>query len=330
MPGKYGHFFILHLSAFPMKLLGKILLILLSISLGVLFIYSSYTKIYSLESFETFQYSLVQYVHLPWLLAALAGRALIGLEAAIGILLVCHMFGNRKWILKSAIALVLVFSVYLVYLWISVGNDINCGCFGDAIWMSPSTSLLKNAGLIAGLLILLKFSNGIQFKFSTIATWAILATLTSTPFFYYPLPDTKPAWLNKGRFQLDMSTLYAADKTDKPQVDLRKGKHILAFFSATCPHCRMAALKLHIMKERNPSLPIFMVIGGVSNEHMKDFWNATKAQNIPYTRLKADDFTGLVGYSWPVIYFMNNGWVEAQTNYIEMNQSSIEEWLNKP
>lgn len=313
-----------------MKLLGKILLILLSVGLGALFIYSSYTKIYSLESFETFQYSLVQYVHLPWLLAALACRALIGLEAGIGIALMLHLYGNNKWLLKSAIALVLIFSMYLVYLWVSVGNDINCGCFGDAIWMSPSTSLLKNAGLIAGLLILLKFSKGIQFRFSSLITWAIVVALTATPFFYYPLPETKPAWLNKGRFQLDMSTLYAPDKADKPQIDLRKGKHILAFFSATCPHCRMAALKLHIMKERNPDLPVFMVIGGESTEHMKDFWHETKAQNIPYCRLKADDFTGMVGYSWPVIYYMNNGWVEAQTNYIELSQSSIEEWLNKP
>jgi thiol-disulfide isomerase/thioredoxin len=263
-------------------------------------------------------------------MAALTGRTLIGIEMAIGILLVAHLFGNRKWILKSAIALVLIFSVYLVYLWVSVGNDINCGCFGDAIWMSPSASLLKNAGLIAGLLILLKYSKGIQFKFSTYITWIILLALTITPFIYYPLPETKPQWLNKGRFQLNISTLYTPDKADKPQVDLRKGKYILAFFSSTCPHCRMAALKLHIMKERDPSLPIFMVIGGVSNEHMSDFFHETHAQNIPYCRLKSDDFTGLVGYSWPVIYYMNNGWVEAQTNYIEMSQSSIEEWLNKP
>lgn len=317
-------------SRIVMKLLGKVLLILLSVFLGLLFIYSAYTKIYTLESFETFQYTLVQYVNLPWILAALSGRILIGLEAAIGVLLVFHLFGNKKWILKLALLLIAIFSIYLVYLWIKVGNDVNCGCFGDAIWMSPSTSLLKNTGIAVGLFLLLKFAKSFNFKPSYWIIWLVITGCVATPFIYYPLPDSHPKWLNKERFQLDMSTLYAPDKTDLPKVDLHKGKYILAFFSATCPHCRKAAMKMHIMKEKNPSLPFFMVIGGQSEEHMPDFWKETQARNIPYTRLKADDFTGLVGYSWPVIYFINNGWVEAQTNYVELNQAAIEEWLAKP
>lgn len=329
MPGYPGHFLCLQPLSF-MKILGKFFLALLSVAMGLLFLYSSYTKIYTLESFESFQYSVVQYVKLPWIIAALSSRLLIGLEAAVGVLIAVHFFGKSKWVLKAALALIVIFSIYLVYLWIYAGNNINCGCFGDAIWMSPSTSLLKNAGIAIGILILLRFHGGIDFKLRGFISSIVIICCMTVPFIYWPLPTTKPQWLQKDKFQLDMSKLYAPGKSDAPKVDLRKGKHVLAFFSAGCPHCRMAAYKMHIMKDRNPSLPFYMVIGGESNEQMKDFWNKTQAHNIPYCRLKAEDFTAMIGFSWPVIYYINNGWVEAQTNYIEMSQSSIEEWLAKP
>ena len=313
-----------------MKIAAKIFLVILSILTGALFLYSAYTKIYTLESFESFQYTIVEYVKLPWLPAALSARAMIGLEAALGLLITIHLFGKNKWVLKAALALIVIFSIYLCYLWVYAGNNINCGCFGDAIWMSPSTSLIKNAFIAAALLILIKFHRGLHFRFSKWLILLLLAGLVATPYIYYPLPDTKPQWLKKGRFYLDLSPLYAPGKADIPNVDLRKGKYVIGFYSVTCPHCRMAAKKMHVMKEKNPSLPLFMVLGGKDTTNLPEFWQQTNAQNIPYTRLDGDKFTNMVGYSWPVIYFINNGWVEAQTTYIELSQSAIEEWLQKP
>lgn len=312
-----------------MKKFFTVLLILLSIAVGALFIYSSYTKIYTIESFESFQYSIVEYVKLPWIVSAIAGRLLVGLEMALGILIAIHLWGKNKWAIKLAMILTLVFSIYLVYLWIYAGDNINCGCFGDAIWMSPSTSLLKNGGLLIALWLLNKFHKGWGSNKIQWLAAAISIGITITPFIYYPIPDTKPQWLLKDHFQLDMQKLYEPGKTDAPAIDLKKGKHVIAFFSLKCPHCRIAAYKMHIMKQKNPSLPLFMVLAG-KDENLKDFFDKTKAQNIPHTKLKADDFTNMVGFSWPVIYLMKDGWVEAETNYVTMSQSEIESWLAKP
>jgi len=312
-----------------MKKLVAALLIILSVAVGALFIYSSYTKLYTLESFESFQYSIVEYVKLPWLLAAIGGRLLIGLEMALGVLLLTHLWGKKKWVPRAAFALTIIFSIYLIYLWIYAGNDINCGCFGDAIWMSPSTSLIKNASLLLALFILIRFHNGFTNAKIQWLSLALTLAISSIAFILYPMPSSQPQWLKKGRFQLDMSKLYEPGKTDAPKVDLYKGKHVIAFFSLKCPHCQMAAYKMHIMKAKNPSLPFQMVIAG-KDEYKVEFFNKTKATNIPYTKLKGDDFTALIGYSFPVIYFIKDGWVEAETNYIEMNQQSIEDWLAKP
>jgi hypothetical protein len=196
--------------------------------------------------------------------------------------------------------------------------------------MSPSSSLIKNAIITIAILILLKFHNGVNFNKQTFITSIVLVGSIAYLFYYLPFPDTQPQWLKKGKFQLDLSLFYIPGKSDAPKIDLRKGKHVIAFFSLTCPHCRMAAYKMHIMKERNPSLPLFMVLGGKDTTYLQEFWDKTNAKNIPYTRLPKEEFTNMVGFSWPVIYFVNNSWVEGQTNYVEMNQTAIEDWLHKP
>jgi len=301
--------------------------ILISLAVGITFIYSAYTKLFPIQSFE---YTIVQYGHLPWLLAAIAARFFIGLEAALGLLLALQMFGNGKWVIKTALALLILFSGYLIYLWAIAGNNVNCGCFGDAIWMSPSTSLIKNGILIVLLIIILKLYPGLNFKQLQVTSIGITVLLLILPFILYGLPDQSPTWLKKDKFQLDLTNLYdTAHAKPIPYVDLHKGKHVIAFLSVSCPHCRMAARKMHIMNQNNPLIPFYFVIAG-KNEFVQSFWDETKTENIPHSKLDADSFTGLIGYSWPVIYWVNNDTVVANSNYVSLSQEEIEKWLSQP
>lgn len=311
-----------------MKNIKSVLLTIISILTGLIFCYSAYTKLYSLESFERFQYTMVEYVHLPWTLALIGSRVLTGMEAALGLMFLLNIYGHRKWILKIALVLLAMFSIYLVYLWIAVGNDVNCGCFGDEIAMSPSSSLLKNIGLALIIIILIRYHKGLQInRFKWVIPITFIGLSVST-FAAYPPPDTNPSWLNKDKYKIDLHALYAKGKSDAPSIDLYKGKYVIAFFSLKCPHCKMAAYKMHIMKKNNPALPFYMVYAG-NDKYLDAFWKATNAQNIPHSKLEADDFTAIAGFSWPAIFLVNNGWVEARTNYISMNQAEIEDWLKK-
>ncbi|MBS1774131.1 MAG: hypothetical protein JST82_14835 [Bacteroidetes bacterium] len=311
-----------------MKKVVKAILITLSVLTGLVFIFSSYTKIDTVESFEAFQYATVEYLHLPWIVAAIACRVLIGFEAALGVLLCLQFYGRGKWVLKSALYLLIAFSIYLIYLWIKIGNNINCGCFGNTIWMSPSQSLIKNIILVIPILILIRYYDGFRITLAKFVVPIALIVSVATPFVNYQIPDTKPQWLNKGRFQINLSALYAPGKQDAPKVDLYKGKHIIAFFSLGCPHCRMAAKKMRIMKERNPNLPFYMVLAGTHD--WKEFWEDTKVYNIPYTRLDSKPFLDLTGGTFPRILYLKDGWAEAENDYISLDQQSIEEWLSKP
>jgi uncharacterized membrane protein YphA (DoxX/SURF4 family) len=313
-----------------MKIFKQIALVLLSMVLGATFLYSAWSKLDSYTALEQFEWTIVQFTHLPWLLAEIIARLSGGFEIALGALLVFSVTGRRKWIPKLAITLLAVFSVYLVFLWITVGNDLNCGCFGDKIWMRPSASLIKNAILITLLLVLAKFHDGLQFRWLRVINPIVFVGLTILPFILYPIPEGQPQWLQKDSFQLDMGSLYdTALSTPPAPSGLKKGKHVIAFFSLSCPHCRMAAQKMRIMKELNPELPFYFVLAG-KEKYLASFWKETKAQNIPHTRLDGDAFISMVGYSWPVIYWINNGRVEAQANYIQLDQREIEHWLAAP
>ncbi len=302
----------------------NILLVLLSIIIGAVFLYSAYTKLYPIQRFE---YTMVDTLHLPWVLAAMAARFFIGFEAALGLLIATHFYGKGKWVLKVALLLLVVFSIYLAYLWATKGNNINCGCFGDDIWMSPSASLIKNVLLIAGITLLHLYQKGWQFKRYNAITVSILVMLVALPFFIFAIPGNEPQWLQKNSYKVDLSSLYAPDKKDTPAVDLQKGKHIIAFLSSTCPHCQMAAYKMHLMKLNDTTLPLFFVIGGTRD--LTHFWEKTQAKNIPYTRLAQDPFIKLAGTSWPAIYFVSNDTVVAKSNYVTLSQQQVEDWLKK-
>ena len=306
-----------------MQLVRTISLSTLSVLLGALFLYSAYTKLLPIQTFE---YTLVEFVHMPWWMAAVASRVLVGLEAALGTLLVFNLYGGRKWVLKLALGIMIMFCVYLAYLWATAGDDVNCGCFGDAIWMSPSTSIIKNIIMIAILLMLLKFHTGISKKWAKYVSIIALIIITIVPLFVYPIPGTQPSFLNEDKYELDLSAIYESEKRPAPSVDVRTGKHIIAFMSLTCPHCKMAALKMQLMTRNNPDISMLLVLNGDSTD-LQPFWDKTNAEIIPNTMLLGRDFVSLSGLSLPAIYWINDGWVEAKSTYIDLSQAEIEKWL---
>ncbi len=316
-----------------MRFLRKVLLIIISFATGGMFLYSAYTKVRPIQPFE---YTIVEHLHLPWFIASIFARLMIGLETALGALVVLHLFGKNKLILKLALALLVLFSIYLIWLWATAGNEVNCGCFGDYIWMTPSASLIKNAVLLAFVAILIKWHAQLTFKWTNHLSLLLLFVGTVLPLILFPISSGKPSWVKKDKFRLELTPLYNPIKDDtaalrvpypdKPAFDLSKGKYIVAFLSPSCEHCRIAARKMSIMKKNNPSLPFFMIIGGIASD-LTDFWKYTNSGNILYMRLHRDPFLDYTGGMFPQILWINNGWVVAKSNYNTLNQPEIEKWI---
>jgi uncharacterized membrane protein YphA (DoxX/SURF4 family) len=307
-------------------MLKKILLALLCILTGYVFIYSGYTKLYPIEPFE---YTFVDIGIVNWQLAPFVARLLIGLEFLIGSLLILHL-NLQKITYKLGISILLIFCVYLVLLMTFSGNKGNCGCFGTHIIMTPLQALIKNIIMLIVFIVLYKYHRGFELtqKRKYFLLLPLLASF-SLPFILNPVAlDYSKAYLNKpeNNFKLELDSLYSNAKLTSPPHSLSQGKHIIAFMSLTCPHCRIAANKIRVIHERNQTIPFYFVLNG-QEKNLKPFFENTHVEDMPYCMLLGKSFISLAGTSLPTIYLINNSVVEHDINYIDMDQKEIEKWL---
>ncbi len=309
-------------------MLKKILLTLLCSLMGAVFIFSGWTKLFPIEPFE---YTFVDLGFVSWQIAPFIARIMIGFEFLIGVLLFCNL-NLHKLTYKLAIGILLFFCVYLSLLMIFVGNKGNCGCFGEMFPMTPFWALMKNVGMLLIFFLLHKFHEGWQIpkKYNFILTLIFAGTLIF-PFVRNPVElNYSEAYLNKSdeNFKLELDSLYTSAKLTVPPKTLSQGKHVIAFMSMSCPHCRIAAKKMRIIHERNPSIPMYIVLNG-KDEKLKEFYDDTHTEAIPHCILNGKNFVFLAGVEMPRIYLINNSMVEHDLYYYDMDQEEIENWLKE-
>lgn len=307
----------------------KISFFLLCSLMGLVFIYSGYTK---LEPIEPFEYTFVDLGIGGWRLAPFIARFMIGLEFLIGLLLIFGLY-IKRFTLKLTIGSLVIFSIYLLFIIIKTGNNGNCGCFGTAIVMSPLQALIKNGILIIFSFVIYKFYDGIDYhKYGKKLLLATFITSFAMPHILnYVDLDYSSSYLSKKeeQFKLELDSVYNNAKIHTPPKSLSKGKHIMAFMSLTCSHCRTAAKKLKLIKEQNPSISIYFILNG-DYEKIQPFFEDTKARNIDYCILNGSSFIYLAGYKLPTIYLVNNSIAENSIDYAHLDQVEIEKWLAKP
>ena len=310
----------------PKKPSGKkIAMMCLSALLGGVFLFSAWTKT---EPVAYFEFVISSQLHIAQSMAAMLARFFIGLEAALGLLLIANVFGYKRWVLKACLALLIVFSVHLVYLLVTQGNDVNCGCMGNIAPMSPALSLLKNAAMVAVVIALLKYHRTDDGPVLNVASFPIALIIIAVPFFLFPMGK---------QIAMPLSKLYSTTESEMPTMELRKGKRILCFMSLGCEHCRKAAGIIQEMKSKNPSLPFYFALASGADstraERYADFIQETKAKDIPHHFLAKKDFMDMIKYSEsegvPVILWMEDTTVVRKINLYELNQREIEEWIKK-
>lgn len=304
--------------------------ILLSVLLGAFFIFSAWTK--TRPNLQYFEFTIHNQVGLSDLFSSIAARFFVGLEAALGLMMLITVFGKRKWVLKACIALLVAFSVYLILLWINQGSNADCGCMGNLIKMNPWVSLIKNVILIALLLLLLKLVPAEKNNYNHILSIIVTVIIIVAPFVIFPI----------GVRNMPLSLLYSKSQPEQPKEKINQGKHIVCFMSLTCPHCRDAATLIHGIKENNPDLPFYIFFpadedDSVQAAKLSDFMQQTKATGIPYSFIKRETFIEMVKAAGedgvPVILWLDDSTIVRKIEVPDLENGSlitqqIKEWLH--
>jgi hypothetical protein len=296
--------------------------------LGVVFLLSAFTKLYPIEPFE---YTFVEFGITGWKSSLFIARLFIGFELACGFLLLFNLWLKRFTIPLVTLVLIL-FNIYLVIQLYKFGNRGNCGCFGEFFQFTPLEGILKNVVMLVAAGFVYRFHRGFYFKQIRLTTGLLTIVAVALPFILNPIDLNNSAnhYSGKLNYKLDLDILYHDRDNVPPKVELRRGKWVVAFFSLTCPHCKIAAKKLHVMKQQNPELPIHMVLNG-EKKNLQPFFDNTRANNISWSIfVGADRFVKMAGTNLPQILWVNNSIVENKSSYFFLNQEEIEKWLNKP
>lgn len=306
---------------------NNILLIVLTIISGILFIYSAYSKIFPIELLEN---NLVDTGLFNWTLAPLASRLLIASEFLVGVLLILQV-RLKKFTLPISILLLIVFNIYLIALLIKYGNTGSCGCFGTKLSMTPIEGIIKNVFLIL-VFVGLYFIKEKEFKKDWIYQSFLFASIISAiilPFILNPLSFSKKAFIVSTKHQkLHLDTIYTLDIKMQPIDSTRfLNKHIIAYLSMECEHCKITAQKLSLFKEKHPEFPVFFVLNG-NKKMFEKFKIDTKFKNIEYGIINNYYFLKDTRGSFPKVYLSNNlNIVGESEKYYLLNEEEIETWL---
>jgi hypothetical protein len=307
-----------------MMKIRRILFHFLCIITGLFFIFSGYTKMISTEVLE---YTLVNSFNAGWEIAPAAARLIIGAEYLLGAFLLFHLW-LRRFTLPALLLMMCGFTIYIIWSVIS-GNEESCNCLGDFMQLSPWESLVKN--IIIFLIIGIIYRQDEKRKFKTenkYVTIALVAITLVSPFVFYPVETAATTrYADEGHKVLQLDSLYANMKTEQiPTVDFRKGKHIVAFISLRCLHCRNAALKLATMYKRNPELPLYFILNG-KKQYLDDFYEFSRSQNVPQSFLQGRNFVMLAGLELPRIILIKDGVEVQEISYPELDQELLEKWV---
>ena len=270
------------------------------IVVALLFLVSAIAKLYPSPYFaiSTFEVKQLYTLGFSESLAPYFSRILIGIEFALGFLLLNNHFLKRITI-PATIGLLSVFIIHLSYVtFLSGGNSGNCGCFGELIPMTPIEAIIKNI-IAVGLLIWLwkilendKKSN--IWMLTSITLSCILGLFMLAPMKASSTSISNSNDNTNNNISTDtISKLTDSVKTEeikttdsskirtekvveaiKKEVgpkqavsgysdlyaDIDKGQKILCFFVPGCEHCRDAAKDLNALQKKHKDFPEVQIV----------------------------------------------------------------------
>ena len=209
----------------------------------------------------------------------------------------------KKLIIPSTILLLIIFNVDLA-LDIFVGNDENCGCFGQLIPMTPTEAFIKNIFTI--LLLIFIYRNVNDNKESS-----FLLLLNGYLIISVLMFSLLPIATNSSSKQISSYSSYVDEA-----FNINEGKKILCFFDAGCEHCMDAAKSLTEIASNSTEFPdVHIIFSDTEEGKIPDFLKYS-GKEYSYQIMEfynPDDdinsYLEVLGFEYenPVIIYYNNG-----------------------
>lgn len=290
--------------------------------LAIVFFYSAIAKIESMQSFELF---IFQFKAFSWSLTSLIARFIIIMELILGFLFLLNY--KTKGIIKGALGMMAIFTLFLVYLHFFKGQEENCHCFGEFIELDPLESIIKNIFIIGFLFFVYK--NPYPFKKAWLKYLQIYGSvLILIVIFIINAPDFILLKIYDQDRDVDISKNFKKLEQYFPGTGYQnQSKKIVAFFSANCKYCQMAGEKLSVFRQQSDEeRPVYLVFVG-KEDHISSFIEDTKLHDYPYAIVESKTFFSYTGPRFPVIFFIKDGDAIFKRHYGNLMDSEFKRFF---
>jgi hypothetical protein len=313
-----------------------------------LFLLSAVAKLYPSPYFaiSTFEVKQLYPMGFSENFAPYFSRILIGIEFALGLLLLQKNF-LRSVVIPATVLLLAVFTTHLtIETFVSGGNSGNCGCFGSLLPMTPIEAIIKNVAailLLGWLYVILPKSNESKGNF-----WILTTVTFASILALFMIAPIQPI---ESKFTVTESTETSVDSVsvDSPKIEdvsvivkdsvkkttenkeetkveineptkkksgyaqyfskIDNGRKTLCFFVPGCDHCRVAAKELTEMRKSNKNFPeISIVFMNEEADLIPDFFKEAGAE-YPYKIIEVIPFWKVLGSGkdTPGVKYLWNG-----------------------
>lgn len=292
------------------------------ILLGTFFMFSSVSKLSSLEGFELYIFS---FEFFSFDLSSILARLVIIAEFIIGAGLASGQF-YRFFKYSTAMSL-LGFSIFLIWRML-LGDTESCHCMGDIVDMNPLQSLLKNL-VLALMLVFCWNAAGRQYRFRLCAASSLVVLVSVAVFAAFP-PD---AYYRIGRQSEDLSMETFAPVADS--LGLSEGRKLICMYSASCEHCRRSASKMAgIIRRHNIPTDSVSVIFMQTHENQDSvstefFRSHGESLMLPYSYLHPYVFIPVTNGSMPLVLLFDEGRLVKEYDYFSIDEKEISAFMNQ-
>ena len=299
---------------------------ILRVFVGLVFITSAILKYVSVDTFDLYVYEHNLF-SVP--LTETLTRLLITIEAVLGFMLVLNL--HARLVYYTVLFFLIGFTIYLLMLPVFFDmSAANCYCFGEAIVLTRTESIVKNVILMFCLLFVsTKFYK--SRKWETPLTAALFVAIF-TAAMVVKAPGYLYTAVHREKIQIDVSMFEIALLNSGKQKEFTDGKQIICMYSESCRFCKRAALKLHLLLKNN-NLPVDNVKAifwsGTSDSDIHEFFFEQNILIPEYTTFRADTFLFITNGRMPVILFSDNGTIVHKANYITLNEKKIVDFFSE-
>lgn len=286
------------------------------IILGVLFLLSSISKLFSMEGFELYIFT---FGAAGFDLCSYLARFIVASEFIIGLGLLSRI--SYK-LFKYATALFLsVFSLFLLWR-IAVGDSESCHCMGDIVDLNPLQSFIKNIFLALFLALAWRTE---ERQINHRKFWVCFSSFAIVAAVFIVVPPD--AFYRIGRSSNDINIEEFTSVADS--LGYSDGRRMVCLYSATCEHCRNSASKMAGIIRRH-DIPVDSVsVIFMQTHHQQDsvsldfFKRYGEGLELPSSYLHPYSFIPMTNGAMPLVVLFEDGVLVKEFDYFSIDEREI-------